>query len=360
MTISTEWLPVLVVLYTLAGFIAGWMTCASRSRGAAPDEGEQAPARVGRALESASKAIARHGSALKSFRSMLEGKASSEVSRPALRHQAKRIEADSLAVEHDLTVAVSQLRRSKADEHRADADLREQLEKYRGEAAAVRTQLQSLLGHGFPESLVRGAVQSISQLLDVNGRLQQELSTARQRLLEAEREARTDPLSKLPNRRAFVERAEELLSIYRRTGHPFSLILLDADHFKAVNDEHGHAAGDAALAMLARVLRETARATDHVSRLGGEEFAVLLPHTGMAQAMTAAERLRARIERSVLKHAGIDVRVTVSAGAAEIQPAETTDDLVARADAALYEAKQTGRNRVCGEAEQPEAESATA
>ena len=112
--------------------------------------------------------------------------------------------------------------------------------------------------------------------------------------LDLARRAVTDGLTGLANRGAFDTQISLELKRHRRHGGGFSLLMADIDHFKAVNDTHGHQAGDAALAEVARVLREGLRETDFVARYGGEEFAMLLPHTGQAQAWMLAERLRLR------------------------------------------------------------------
>jgi diguanylate cyclase (GGDEF)-like protein len=126
--------------------------------------------------------------------------------------------------------------------------------------------------------------------------------------------------------------------------------MLDIDHFKRVNDTHGHAGGDAALRGLAETLRSSVRAADVAGRLGGEEFAVLLPQAALDQAERWAERLRATIAESTVVHQHAELRFTCSLGVAQMRPSDELDGLVGRADAALYRAKEGGRDRVCGEA----------
>ena len=172
-----------------------------------------------------------------------------------------------------------------------------------------------------------------------------ELAIARDR---AEHLARIDALTGMCNRRAFYEQGETLLRQARRYGKPLSLIMLDIDHFKSVNDSRGHAAGDATLQAVALAIQETPRETDVAGRVGGEEFALLLPETTLADATRLAERLRSRIaEKLSVAHGDGEIRVTASFGVAEFDSTtESLDVLVARADALLYRAKESGRNRV--------------
>ncbi|QBE67130.1 sensor domain-containing diguanylate cyclase [Pseudoduganella lutea] len=157
----------------------------------------------------------------------------------------------------------------------------------------------------------------------------------------------SDHLTGVANRRGFFHAAELELGRARRFPRPVALALFDLDHFKRVNDTHGHPVGDAVLRAFAEALRTTFRAVDVVSRLGGEEFAVLLPSTELAQACSVAKRLLAAVEGLTVRVDGVAVTFTVSAGVAawDAQMAGI-DDLVKRADAALYAAKAAGRNRV--------------
>jgi diguanylate cyclase (GGDEF)-like protein len=164
---------------------------------------------------------------------------------------------------------------------------------------------------------------------------------------ELERLALTDPGTGLLNRRGFLDAAERELGRADRTGRAPSLLVLDLDRFKAINDRHGHAAGDRALEAFAAACRERLRRVDVLGRLGGEEFAALLPETDLDAALETAQRLRAAVADVRLDggDAGT-LRFTVSIGAAERVAAEDVHALMARADAALYRAKAAGRDRV--------------
>ena len=171
-------------------------------------------------------------------------------------------------------------------------------------------------------------------------RLRADEAIARDQL---ERLARVDPLTGLPNRGAFLRRAARLV---RRAGPdaPVSVILFDLDHFKRLNDELGHLAGDEALTRVAAITEETIRIADVAGRLGGEEFVALLPHTDAAGSARVAERLREALERVVLSD-GI-TRLSASFGVASWRQDETVAQMLARADVALRDAKRGGRNRV--------------
>jgi two-component system cell cycle response regulator len=157
-----------------------------------------------------------------------------------------------------------------------------------------------------------------------------------------------DPLTRLHNRRFIFGQLSALVSGARRHGRPLAVAMVDVDGFKAVNDRYGHEAGDKVLVATAEALQRALRAEDVLGRLGGEEFLALLPDTNDAAAARAAERLRAAVS-----NAGGPMRVTASVGWAVLLPGEAPDDLVRRADDALYAAKQDGRDRVRGAATLP-------
>ncbi|PXW94538.1 diguanylate cyclase [Sphaerotilus hippei] len=166
---------------------------------------------------------------------------------------------------------------------------------------------------------------------------------------EAERQLRalaiTDGLTGLLNRRAWSERAAALLADARRYGHPLIVLMLDLDHFKVVNDQHGHAKGDAALMLVARLLREQLRTGDLAARYGGEEFCLLLSHTREGAAIALDQRLRQTLRRVSTEELGFPI--DYSAGLAAFHADhQTLDDMLRRADHALYEAKHAGRGQL--------------
>lgn len=172
---------------------------------------------------------------------------------------------------------------------------------------------------------------------------------------ELEQQARKDMLTGLNNRRHFFELAEQEFKRSRRHEKSFSLLMLDLDNFKSVNDTYGHHVGDAVLKKLGEVATHTLREIDIVGRLGGEEFACLLPESNAGQALEVAERLRQEVEKTAVRlDDGSFLRVTVSIGLAGLQATDTdVDAILKRADTALYRAKRAGRNQVCHEATQP-------
>lgn len=166
---------------------------------------------------------------------------------------------------------------------------------------------------------------------------------------QLERLARTDVLTSLSNRRDFYERAQQEVARAKRSGKAFSLMLLDVDFFKKINDQYGHAGGDEVLRRLSRVLSDLLREVDTPARLGGEEFVVLMPETPLEGARLVAERVRAGMEATVMELGdGRLIRFTVSIGLAQWADGEDDIDVpLHRADEALYRAKAGGRNQVC-------------
>jgi diguanylate cyclase (GGDEF)-like protein len=160
-----------------------------------------------------------------------------------------------------------------------------------------------------------------------------------------ERMALTDRLTGVANRRAVETQLQQELLRLRRYQTPVSFVLFDLDHFKTINDTHGHGAGDEVLRQVAKTLSALVRETDIVSRWGGEEFLVVLPETSHSGALICAERIRAKVEALGQR---LGFPVTISGGVYQPGPGESMNDLLTRTDARLYEAKRAGRNRICG------------
>ncbi len=177
-----------------------------------------------------------------------------------------------------------------------------------------------------------------------------ERDVTEQKALEEKLEtlSRTDPLTGLLNRRSLEDYLEKEYSRFTRHGTRFSLLLLDIDYFKSINDQYGHHTGDHVLKMLADCCIGKLRKHDVMARYGGEEFCVLLPNTSGDRAAVLAEKLRTAIAARTLGVDGQEVGVTSSIGVSEVQASDKSPaEILERADAALYEAKQSGRDRVC-------------
>ena len=183
-----------------------------------------------------------------------------------------------------------------------------------------------------------GAPSVLGTVLDITGRKRMEE--------ELRRLATTDALTGAANRGHFLQRAGAELERARRYGRPLAVLMLDIDHFKQINDQHGHAVGDEAIRQTTAACRALVRQQDLVGRLGGEEFGILLPEADLAAALHLAERLRARIAALELALPAGTLRMTASFGVAQWQAGDGVDELLGQADRGLYAAKRAGRNRV--------------
>jgi diguanylate cyclase len=176
--------------------------------------------------------------------------------------------------------------------------------------------------------------------------MEQEALGFREHLEEQRQKALIDPLTGLPNRAAWSERLDHEISEWQQHGNTLMLAMLDLDHFKRINDNYGHLAGDKVLKIIASVLRKRLRGTDFIARFGGEEFVLLMPSTVPAAGMKLLEHLRASIEACPFHFKGERVTITISMGLTAFKPGEHSDLVLKRADQALYRAKSAGRNRV--------------
>ncbi len=175
--------------------------------------------------------------------------------------------------------------------------------------------------------------------------LKQNEKTLRQAHESALKAALTDQLTGLPNRRHILGLLDKALAANEGTGSGLCIAVIDIDHFKAINDTHGHEAGDAVLEHFARSCRERVRTQDHLGRTGGEEFLLLLPGVDLDDAVRIINRIRDGFPAAVLRHSGREVPCTFSAGVTEALPDDDRSSILRRADRALYAAKEEGRNR---------------
>jgi diguanylate cyclase (GGDEF)-like protein len=217
--------------------------------------------------------------------------------------------------------------------------------------------LRNALESGSPERLREAALRAVATLDSLLSRrrerhliqideLRGRVEHLGEKLVEAQREGATDPLTRIPNRRAFELQLARFAAVGELMGRPPCLLLADVDHFKEINDGFGHAAGDLALRALADTLvRCFPRRSDCVARYGGDEMAVLLGDAGIADALRLADRLLDAVRRMAPRYEETVLRMTVSIGLAELADGETPEAWLARADSALYRAKSAGRDR---------------
>lgn len=197
---------------------------------------------------------------------------------------------------------------------------------------------------GVPEAELTPKVRdAILRLLGEVDALRRDLKVANRRIADLERLADKDPLLPLYNRRAFVRELSRVISYADRHGVAASLIYLDLDDFKKVNDAHGHAAGDAVLETVSRILLENTRSTDAVARLSGDEFGVILTNAPQGAAEAKAERLQRLLEQTKTEWKGVEIGVTASFGVLPLQPGLTVDAALDAADQAMYARKRDRR-----------------
>lgn len=193
------------------------------------------------------------------------------------------------------------------------------------------------------EQEVAARLQSLAERV---AHMEQEALGYREHLEEQRQKALIDPLTGLPNRAAWSDRLDHEISQWQQHGNPLSLAMLDLDHFKRINDNYGHLAGDKVLKIIAGVLRKRLRETDFIARFGGEEFVLLMPATGAVAGAKLLEKLRTFIEACPFHFKGEPVIITLSIGLTAFKAGEHSDLVLKRADQALYRAKHAGRNQV--------------
>ncbi|MCG3200343.1 MAG: Diguanylate cyclase VdcA [Gammaproteobacteria bacterium] len=221
---------------------------------------------------------------------------------------------------------------------------------------AAGQRLETLGEHPELEPLIRELLEGAARMRRSVGTLEDRLAASgrqinelREALAQAQNEALIDPLTGLVNRRGFDSALHDLIESPRTGEAGTCLLMVDIDHFKRINDAHGHLVGDKVIRAVAQVLKNGVKGRDTVARYGGEEFSVLLPATPLAGACALAEQLRVTVERGRIRRADNGeavASVTISIGVTALHAGEPFEEFVQRADAALYASKQNGRNRV--------------
>ena len=176
--------------------------------------------------------------------------------------------------------------------------------------------------------------------------LEEESKALKARVQKERMQAQTDTLTGVANRLGYDQRISQEYARWKRFGNPLILIVCDVDHFKRINDDYGHAAGDKALKTIAKLLQGKIRETDYLARFGGEEFVLIMPGANQDVAKEVAEKLRDAVGSSGFHFKGEPVSITISAGVAEFKEGDVPLAVFERADNALYKAKEAGRNKV--------------
>ena len=298
-------------------------------------------------LATAGKALSDHSEQLGNFeRSLL----TTDTRRPEFSSLGEIREANQ-SVEQTIDTTLAGLMASCGD---LLSEEQSSLKAYREKNSELGSTLEDIKHVELLVEFASTLLGMVRELRTENKAVRDEVAFSREKMIHllkqassAEHIARIDTLTQLGNRRAFDEAHSQCEKLRDQSGHPYSVILLDIDHFKSVNDQHGHAAGDAVLSLVSRILRENTKTSDHLCRLGGEEFGILLPRCEEKPARSIAESHRNKIEKTVLRFGNHDISVTVSCGVALAISGTSQSDLLARADAALYTAKREGRNRTC-------------
>jgi diguanylate cyclase len=259
---------------------------------------------------------------------------------PANASRLEKLQTDILAIVQSLETSVSL---ADQDASRFGDSLSECGEKIQADPTSVASMVQELIQH---TEAMQASNTKLQAALDHHAN---EAKALREQLQSARREALTDALTGLLNRTGFDAAAADILSDAGDDDHASCLVMVDIDHFKRVNDTYGHLFGDRVIKLVADVLRKTVKGKDAAARFGGEEFIVLLPDTPLAGARAVAENIRKAIERARIRRADSGETIgnlTLSAGVAQLREGESIEELLERADQALYKSKEDGRNRV--------------
>ena len=214
----------------------------------------------------------------------------------------------------------------------------------------VQSRLDTIIRHveehrAIEERRHREAEERLREMQDRLAAMEEQTGELKERVRKERDQALTDTLTGIPNRLAWEERVKQEYARWKRFGTPLTLLVWDVDHFKRINDEFGHRAGDKVLKVIANLLADNVRETDFVARYGGEEFTVLMPGADPEAARGVAEKLRAAVEHCGFHYKGDEVPITISCGIAGFRDGDSVEAVFERADRALYQAKAEGRNR---------------
>lgn len=229
------------------------------------------------------------------------------------------------------------------------------VDRHNTEIQEVGRDIEGMQMTGELEHVQQVLLKQISEVIQSNQRLEEDLTYTRHRMEqqaqeidETRREARTDALSGVANRKDFDEQLHYMLTVFKREQTSFVIVLADVDHFKWINDTHGHQAGDRVVSHVGELFKQCLRPGDYVARYGGDEFGLLFPNTDLQNGVELAEKIRVALNRSNFNVGlnGERVAATFSMGVAAVQSGDSSEALFERADKALYMSKNGGRNQV--------------
>ncbi|MDP3875371.1 MAG: GGDEF domain-containing protein [Methylobacter sp.] len=298
----------------------------------------------------------------KSFKLLLKIKQHNQTEQQDIDKFLSHITEQLAALDISVMGASSAVQESAENRSKLDQSVSEQMEKLQlsstnatkleplkeiitSRLANIAKEIQQ---HGQKEAVQRKKnQQQLDDLVNKIKDMESESCELKSKLKIANNQALRDPLTGLPNRNAYNERMETELARWKRYHSPLSIIVWDIDHFKNINDNYGHKAGDKVLLLIAKQLSDHSRATDFISRFGGEEFTMLLPNTDKKSALVLANQLRQTIEKTGFNASGTSVAITISCGVTEFIANDTEETAFERADQALYQAKEQGRNQCC-------------
>lgn len=221
-------------------------------------------------------------------------------------------------------------------------ELKQLKEQVKSQLGNIRQALDSFQHSEHEQQALTGQLQTLSDKIKT---MEEDAERNRTTMERHRYKALHDPLTELPNREAYNERVEAEWQRWQRYNHPLTLAVCDLDHFKKINDNFGHQAGDRVLKVISRSIAKRLREVDFFGRYGGEEFVVIMPETSLDKAVAVLEKIRAAIANTAFNYKDEPLAITLSMGITEFKPGDTTESVFARADRALYKAKAAGRNR---------------